>query len=162
METPDSLNQSPGELDHQRKGAKAAPVSIRASEAPGFSSNLQRGHVNGHRRGLPWLPPHLVCMNCTALSHTLNCLPTFENWETMHHNPDFWFPLRIRKFGQMKLLGNIQLEVGVSALRRCASFSSWRAFPTVLPAVWCSHVVLASSARGIGVYNSFCPPSLFL
>lgn len=82
-----------------------------------------RGDVSMATDGGSFAPPHLVCRTCTALSHTLNCLPTFENWETMHNHPDFWLLSRIRKFGKTKLPGNIHRGGGrVCPVQMCFSF----------------------------------------
>lgn len=80
----------------------------------------------------------------------------------MHNNPDFWLLVRIRKFGKTRLPGHVQREVGVSALRRCASLSSLRPLPTVLPPAGCTHVALASSAQGHWCVQLFLPSLPFL
>lgn len=61
-ETPASLNQSPGDLGHGRREAKAVPVSIQAKDAPSFGANPELEiSGSGHRRASRWAP-RLVSM----------------------------------------------------------------------------------------------------
>lgn len=65
-ETPASLNQSPGELGHGRKEAKAAPVSIQAKDAPSFGANPELEISGSVHRWVPRWAPRLVSTACTA------------------------------------------------------------------------------------------------